>query len=470
MSSHQANHISFGTDGFRGVIARDFTYDVVRKTAQGMADYIAYKYMRTDKPTVAVGYDRRFMSDRFARTLAEVLAANGLNVTLSSTPLPTPAVSLLTAKGYGIGVVITASHNRHYYNGIKVKQNGRSAPPAVTAEIENYVAKATPMKPSGAPLAIKDFRPAYVEYLNSKVPASKVLSKLPGKVAVDFMHGVGAETANEVFNSKNVIKLRDRHDPLFGGMAPEPVEKNLAELVEAVKKNKAMFGAALDGDADRFALVSDKGQYMTPCQTGPLLLNYLLSKGAYKGKIAQAVSMGFLTKRIARAAGLPFEETPVGFKYLAEKMLHEDVTFAVEESGGYAWKGNLPERDGALTALFVMEMVVKTGKPVSTLYAEIEKKYGKSCFIRRDFTLEKAIPNKHSFAVKIKKKLPKLLLGHKITETNTIDGLKIVLDNDWWVLMRPSGTEPLLRTYAETDSQETTKKFLDLAFKLVEHK
>ena len=470
MSSHQANHISFGTDGFRGIIARDFTYDVVRKTAQGMADYVAYKYMRTEKPTVAVGYDRRFMSDLFAKTLADVLAANGLEVTLSSTPLPTPAISLLTTKGYGLGVIITASHNRHYYNGIKVKQNWRSAPPSVTAEIENYVAKAVPMKPSGAPVAVKDFRPVYAEYLNSKVPAAKVLPKLPGTVVIDFMHGVGAETASSVFNAKNVIRLRERHDPLFGGMAPEPVEKNLAELVAAVKKHKALFGVALDGDADRFALVSDKGQYMTPCQTAPLLLEYLLSKGKYKGKVVQAVSMGYLTKRIARAAGLPFDEVPVGFKYIAEKMLSEDVTFGVEESGGYAWKGNLPERDGALTALFFMEMAVKTGKPISALYAEIEKKHGKSCFVRRDFDLDKAIPNKHSFAVKIKKKLPKILLGHKITETNTIDGLKIILDNDWWVLMRPSGTEPLLRTYAETDSQENTKKFLDLAFKLVEHK
>jgi phosphomannomutase len=470
MSSHQQNHISFGTDGFRGIIARDFTYDVVRKTAQGMADYVAYKYMRTEKPSIAVGYDRRFMSDRFARTLAEVLAANGLSVTLSSTPIPTPAVSLLTTKGYGLGVMITASHNKHYYNGIKVKQNGRSAPPAVTAEIENYVAKAVPMKPTGAPVPVKDFRQTYVDYLNSKVQASKVLPKLPGPVVMDFMHGVGAETASALFDAKNVVKLRAAHDPLFGGMAPEPVEKNLLGLVEAVKKNKALFGVALDGDADRFALVSDKGQYMTPCQTAPLLLNYLLSKGTFKGKIVQAVSMGYLTKRIAREAGLQFDETPVGFKYIAEKMLSEDVTFGVEESGGYAWKGNLPERDGALTALFVMEIAAKTGKPVSALYAEIEKKYGKSCFVRRDFDLEKAIPNKHSFAVKIKKKLPKLLLGHKITETNTIDGLKIVLDNDWWVLMRPSGTEPLLRTYAETDSQENTKKLLDLAFKLVEQK
>lgn len=470
MSSHQANHISFGTDGFRGVIARDFTYDVVRKTAQGMADYIAYKYMRTEKPSVAVGYDRRFMSDLFAKTMAEVLAANGLEVTLSSTPLPTPAVSLLTTKGFGLGVIITASHNKHNYNGIKVKQNGRSAPPAVTAEIENYIVKAVPMKPTGEPLKMKDFRPAYVEYLNSKVPAAKVLAKLSGPVVMDFMYGVGAETAEELFNSKNIVKLRDRHDPLFGGMAPEPVEKNLAELVAEVKKRKALFGVAMDGDADRFALVSDKGQYMTPCQTAPLILEYLLSKGQFKGKIVQAVSMGYLTKRIARAANLQFDEVPVGFKYIAEKMLSEDVTFGVEESGGYAWKGNLPERDGALTALFVMEMAVKAGKPVSELYAEIEKKYGKSFFTRRDFNLEKAIPNKHSFAVKIKKKLPKLLLGHKIIETNTIDGLKIILDNDWWVLMRPSGTEPLLRTYAETDSQENTKKLLDLAFKFVEPK
>lgn len=469
MSSHQSNQISFGTDGYRGIIARDFTYDVVRKIAQGMADYVAYKYMRTEKPSIAVGYDRRFMSDRFARTLAEVLAANGLNVTLSSTPVPTPAVSLLTTKGFGLGVMITASHNKHFYNGIKIKQNGRSAPPAVTAEVENYVGKAVPLKPNGAQVAVKDFRPDYMAYLASKVQAAKVLPKLHGPVVVDFMHGVGAETAG-VFGAKNVLPLREKHDPLFGGAAPEPVEKNLQPLVDAVKKHKALFGAALDGDADRFALVSDKGQYMTPCQTGPLMLEYLLTKGKYKGKIVQAVSMGFLTKRIARASSLPFEETPVGFKYIAEKMLSEDVTFGVEESGGYAWKGNLPERDGALTALFIAEMVARTGKSVSALYAELEKKYGKSCFVRRDFALEKAIPNKHSFAVKIKKKLPKLLLGHKITETNTIDGLKIVLDNDWWVLMRPSGTEPLLRTYAETDSQENTKKFLDLAFKLVEQK
>lgn len=472
MSSHQSNQISFGTDGFRGIVARDFTYDIVRKIAQGMADYIAYKYMRSpEKPQVVVGYDRRFMGERFARIFADILAANKLAAVLSEGPLPTPAVSLLTTKGYGLGVVITASHNKHIYNGIKVKQNGRSAPPAVTAEIENYSAKAVPMRSLPNPPAfVKSFKKVYVDYLNSKLPAAAIMARLPGPVVVDFMHGAGAEFSEEIFNSKNVIKIRAERDPFFGGMAPEPVEKNLAPLIETVKKNKALFGVALDGDADRFALVSDKGRYMTPCQIAPMLFEYLLSRNHFKGKLAQAVSMGYLTRRIAQAHNLPFEETPVGFKYIAEKMLTEDVSFGVEESGGYAWKGNLPERDGLLTALMFMEIAVKTKKTVSQLYKDIESKYGKSFFIRRDFTLEKSIPNKHSFAVKIKKKLPKTLFGKKIAGTSTMDGLKIILENDSWLLMRPSGTEPLLRTYSETDSPESTKKFLELALKLVERK
>ncbi|MCX5784460.1 MAG: hypothetical protein NTX59_02095 [Elusimicrobia bacterium] len=472
MGSHQSNQISFGTDGFRGIVARGFTYEIVRKIAQGMADYIAYKHMRSpEKPQVVVGYDRRFMGERFARAFADILAANKLTAVLADGPLPTPAISLLTVKGYGLGVVITASHNRHFYNGIKIKQNGRSAPPSVTAEIENYSAKAVPMRtPANPPAAVRSFKKVYVDYLNSKLPAAAIMAKLPGPVVVDFMHGTGAELAEEIFKSKNIIKIRAAHDPLFGGMAPEPVEQNLVPLIEAVRKNKALFGVALDGDADRFALVSDKGQYMTPCQIAPMLFEYLLSRNKFKGKLAQAVSMGYLTRRIARAHNLPFEETPVGFKYIAEKMLSEDVSFGAEESGGYAWKGNLPERDGLLTALMFMEMAVKTKKTVSELYKGIETKYGRSFFARRDFALEKPIPNKHSFAVKIKKKLPKTLLGRKIAETSTMDGLKIILEDDSWLLMRPSGTEPLLRTYAETDSPENTKKFLELALKLTDQK
>ena len=468
MSPHQPNQISFGTDGFRGIVSRDFTYDAVKKVAQGMADYIAYKYMRSpEKPQVVVGYDRRFMGERFARVFADILAANKLTAVVSDGPLPTPAISLLTTKGYGLGVMITASHNSHIYNGIKIKQNGRSAPPAVTAEIENYSVKAVPIRSlPNPPAAVKSFKKTYADYLNSKLPAAAIMARLPGPVVVDFMHGVGAEFEEEIFSSKNIIKLRAVRDPFFGGVAPEPVEKNLAPLMEAVKKHKAFFGVALDGDADRFALVSDKGQYMTPCQIAPMLFEYLLGRNNLKGKLTQAVSVGYLTRRIAKAHNLPFEETPVGFKYIAEKMLTEDVSFGVEESGGYAWKGNLPERDGLLTALMFMEMAVKTKKTVSALYKDIEAKYGKSFFVRRDFALEKPVMNKHSFAVKLKKKLPKTLFGKKIAGTSTMDGLKIVLEDDSWLLMRPSGTEPLLRTYSETDNPENTKKFLELASKL----
>ncbi|MFA6433831.1 MAG: hypothetical protein WCW52_03970 [Elusimicrobiales bacterium] len=470
MSSHP-NQITFGTDGFRGIISRDFTYDAVRRIAQGLADYIAYKNMRVaEKPSVVIGYDRRFMSDLFASAVADILTANGIVCVVSDSPLPTPAVSYLTTSKFGLGVMITASHNKYFYNGVKIKQNGRSAPPSVTAELENYISKAVPMRNAVASAPRRSFKKAYVDYLNSKVQVSQLVSKLPGPVVVDFMYGVGAELAGEIFNSKNIIRIREASDPLFGGITPEPVEKNLAELISAVKKNKAVMGIALDGDADRFALVSDKGVYMTPCQIAPMLLEYLLRRGSLKGKVAQAVSMGYLTKRIAKAANLQFEETPVGFKYIAEKMISEDVSFGVEESGGYAWKGNIPERDGALTALMFMEMAVKTGKNVSDIYKDIEARYGKSVFIRKDMKLEKTIPNKHSFAVKLKKKLPKTILGRKVLDTNTIDGLKIILEDDCWLLMRPSGTEPLLRTYAETESQENTRKFLEFAAKLIDQR
>jgi phosphomannomutase len=470
VSSH-LNQITFGTDGFRGIVSRDFTYDAVRKIAQGLADYIAYKNMRVaEKPSVFIGFDRRFMSDRFAAAAADVLTANGVVCVVSDGPLPTPAVSYLTVSKFGLGMVITASHNRYFYNGVKIKQNGRSAPPSVTAELENYISKAVPMRGSAVPAPRRSFKKNYADYLGSKVNISKVLSKLPGPVVVDFMYGAGAEVAAEAFRSKNVIRIRAASDPLFGGIAPEPVEKNLAELVDTVKKKKAVMGIALDGDADRFALVSDKGVYMTPCQIAPMLLDYLLKRGVLKGKVAQSVSMGYLTRRITKAAGLQFEETPVGFKYISEKMISEDVAFGAEESGGYAWKGNIPERDGVLTALMFMEMAVKTGKTVSGIYGDIEARYGKSVFVRRDVELLKAIPNKHSFAVKLKKKLPKTILGRKVLETNTIDGLKIILEDDCWLLMRPSGTEPLLRTYAETESQDSTKKFLEFAAKLMDQK
>jgi len=461
------NDIVFGTDGFRGLIARDFSFDNVKRIAQGLSDYMAYKGLKSPDKKVVIGYDRRFMSEEFARQFALVLRSNGISCVLSQTPLPTPAISLLTHKKYALGVVITASHNHYLYNGVKIKYQGRSIPPVMTGEIESHIPKVFNHPLSDVEIEKKDFRKEYCEYLNSKFDFKKLLSRLKGKIVIDFMYGASAEVCQEIFcGSKNVIVMNSRRDPLFGKSgAPEPVEKNLLELSKAVKENKALLGLALDGDGDRFAMLDDKGVYLTPCQIAPMLFERLLETQKKPGKVVQAVSMGYLTKRIAKQKNILLEELPVGFKFIAEKMISEEVLFGVEESGGYAWKGNIPERDGLMTALAFINLVVEKNRKISEIYKELEGKYGKSAFLRRDFKISKAIPNKHSFAVKVKKKLPKKIFDLKVSEAMTLDGLKIILENDWWFLIRPSGTEPLLRIYAETDSAKNTEKLLDFAQK-----
>ena len=472
------NGISFGTDGFRGIISDNFTYSNIRKIAQGLSDFIAYKYMRiSEKPSIVIGYDRRFMSEKFAISFAEVLAVNGLGVTISDSTVPTPAISHMTYKKHTIGVMITASHNKYFYNGVKFKESGRSAPPSFTAELESYVSKASPSDEADFKPQFKTFNKKYVAYIKSKFKIADILKKIKGTVVVDFMHGTGADVLSDLFSSKHIIAINSERDPLFGGIAPEPIEKNMAELIKTVKSKKAALGIAFDGDSDRFAMVDEKGNYFSPCQIAPILLEYLLEKNKLKGKVVQAVSMGYLTKRIVEqwnkkssAHQLLLEEVPVGFKYIAEKMISEDVAFGVEESGGYSWKGNIPERDGVLTGLLMMKILADSKKRMSEVYKDIEKKYGKSYFLRSDFKLQKTISNKHSFAVKLRKKFPKIILSQKIKKTMTIDGLKIILSNDDWILMRPSGTEPLLRIYAEAGALKDTKKLIEFAAKIANAK
>ncbi len=461
-----ANDIVFGTDGFRAMIGDKFDFNNVRRIAQGLADYMAYKSMKGPDKKVAIGYDRRFLSEKFAEQFAAVLVKSGIPAEVSLTPISTPAISVLTEKKYVMGVVITASHNPYLYNGVKIKYKGRSAPPAMTAEIETHIPK-NPVAEVKCNVEKKDFRKEYCSYIKSKYDLKKILSGIKGKIVVDFMNGTAAEVADEIFcGSKNIICLHANRDPLFTQVgAPEPVEKNLAELIKTVKDNKALMGIAVDGDGDRFALIDDRGNYLTPCQIAPLIVDYLVEHKKYSGKLVQAVSLGYLTKRIAAANKFLFEEVPVGFKFIAEKIASEDILFGAEESGGYAWKKNLPERDGFITALMLLEISAVKKKKVSELWAEIEKKYGKSVFLRQDYHLPKPVGNKHSFAVKIKKKLAKKILNYKVKEANTLDGLKVVLENDWWFLIRPSGTEPLLRVYAETDSQSNTRKLLETAYK-----
>jgi phosphomannomutase len=462
------NDIVFGTDGFRGLIGEKFNFENVRRIAQGLADYIAYKSMKGEDKKVVIGYDRRFLSEEFAKQFAMVLEKSEIKCHLSLTPIPTPCVSMLTDKEYILGVVITASHNPYLYNGVKIKYQARSIPPLMSAEIENRIPKNSVSVQGNINIETKDFRNNYIKYLTSKYNISRILSSIKGKIVIDFMNGASAELYQDLFSKhKNIICLHTLRDPLFSEVgSPEPVEKHLSSLIKTVKDNKALMGIAIDGDGDRFALIDNNGQYLSPCQIAPILLDYLINDKKLSGKIVQAVSMGYITKRIAKEKNFLFEEVPVGFKYIAEKMISEDVLFGVEESGGYTWKGNIPERDGLVTAFAFMEIIARRKKNISEILSQLEKRYGKSYFIRKDYPINKAVTNKHSFAVKIKKKLPKLILNQKVKEISTLDGLKVILENDWWFLVRPSGTEPLLRIYGETESKNNTEKILDLAYKL----
>ncbi|MBI4057427.1 MAG: phosphoglucomutase/phosphomannomutase family protein [Elusimicrobia bacterium] len=456
--------IKFGTDGWRGIMARDFTSSNVRTVAQAISEFVKGRPKLKGIPIV-VGYDRRFGSPSFAEEIACILKGNRLNPVLLEEVLPTPAISYLTHRNTGLGIMVTASHNPASYNGIKIKMEGRAVPEAVTKEVESLLNKGSIAK-EGSPNR-KSFKDVYLSYLRSKIPPAAIARKLNRPAVIDYMYGCAAGLLEEVLPSKKLIPLHTKHDPLFGGLHPEPIEKYLTELMESVRKNKAIIGIALDGDADRIGLVDDKGQYLTPCQVFPLLLQYMIEQKKLKGKIVQSVSMGYLSSRIAKAYGLPFEEVPVGFKHIAEKILTENAVMGGEESGGYAWKGVLPERDGLLTALLFLEMLTETRKTPSQLYQAIEKKYGASYFVRKDFRLHKPIPDKNVFAEKLKKKLPKKILSSVIQDVKTMDGIKIILEKDHWLLLRPSGTEPLIRTYAETDSLKKTNELLEAGAKMI---
>ncbi len=459
--------IKFGTDGWRGIIAWDFTFENVHLLAQAMADYIngnAPVLENGKMPKIFVGYDRRFMSDKFAADIASIFRSNKIDVVLSDRPISTPVASVLTLNKCWMAIVVTASHNPAHFNGIKVKIAGRSAPARITRDMEALIGENSVLKLYGQKAEEKDLTDVYFKYLATRVNTKK-LKNLKGKVVVDYMHGAAAGYLEKFLPAKQVIALRGEHSPVFGGVQPEPVEKNLSALKKEVVAKKAALGIAFDGDGDRVALVDEKGTYLTPCFIAAVLCDYFIKHKKLTGNIVQTVSMGFLLKRIARAHEMRFEEVSVGFKSVAERMNLDDVAFGVEEAGGFAWKGGLTDRDGLVVALAFLNVMAESGKKASELCADIVKEYGASVYLRQDFKLAKAL-DKAAFTEKLRKKMPKKIGTHKVAELNTLDGLKVILDNDDWLLIRPSGTEPLLRIYAETATKKETQALLDLGAKL----
>ena len=465
--------IKFGTDGWRAVISDEFTFANVRKVAQGIADVFLARAEATGKtPTLVVGFDTRFLSDRYAREVARVLAANGINVYLTQGDTPTPMVSFavrhLAADG---GVMITASHNPPRYNGIKVKgpYGGPGTPAdarAVEARIqENEAAGREPRtmpfeeaEKAGRVVRFDPF-PPYREHVRGLVKFERIARGWP-HIVVDPMHGAGRRYFARLLEEAGaaVREIRGDMNPGFGGVHPEPIARNLAALVEAVQGWKAGFGLATDGDADRIGAVDETGAFVDPHRIMALTLPYLVEDRGQRGAVVKTVSTTQMLNRLADQYGLPVYETPVGFNYIVDYILQDDVLIGGEESGGITVKGHIPEGDGILMGLLLAEIVAQSGMTLHDLVEDLYRRVGRFAYARLDYRIQAF--SKKELVARLSASPPDTLAGLPVREISTRDGVKYIMDGAW-LLIRPSGTEPVLRIYAEARDEETVRALLE---------
>ena len=463
--------IKFGTDGWRAVIAEDYTFHNVRLCAQGTA--MLLKQHGLDSRGLAIGYDTRFASEDFAATVAEVSAGNGIKALLCDRAVPTPVLSYnLVARGAGGGAVITASHNPAQWNGFKYKPDyGGSASPEVVAELERYISKT---EASGSitrmPLAeaeqkglleLIDPEPSYLEHVAALVDL-EAIRRAGLKILVDSMYGAGAGFFYDLLagGSTTVIELHGEQNPAFPGMSqPEPLAHNLGELMSAVRDRSADIGLATDGDADRLGIVDERGRFITTLQTFALLCLHRLEVLGERGPLVRSITMTSMVDRLGETYGVPVFPTKVGFKYLGPVMMREDALAAGEESGGYAFRGSIPERDGILSGLMVLEMMTKTGKSVSELLGMLTDKVGPHHYDRWDLGFDEA--ERASILERVSSANRSTLAGMRVQDVDTQEGFRFLLDGGYWALIRFSGTEPLVRMYAEAESPETVTALLE---------
>ena len=460
--------IKFGTDGWRAVIAREFTFTNLERVAQAYADYL----LGEGAGPVIVGYDRRFLSENFAQRAGEIMQGNGLRVALFDQALPTPLISWAVRNQRAAGgIVITASHNPAEFNGFKIKAPwGGSASPETTAEVERLVDFSEPKR---APIpddpAAKDLLQQSIESYRAQVSSYIDLDRIKRSrlsVIVDPIHGCGARWV-ESFLSGNALKvetIRADRDPLFGGVNPEPIDQNLGALKSRLLETKAALGLATDGDADRVGAVNERGETMTMHEVVPLILLHLARERKMTGGVVRTFSQSVLTKRIAEAHGLKVYETPIGFKYIAALMLREDILLGAEESGGIGVKGHIPERDGILNSLLLLEAVAAAGKTPSQMVSEMHREFGEFYFDRRDLPIE--IDRGKDLVARLAEKPPAKILDHEISGVETLDGTKLLFSDESWLLFRQSGTEPMLRIYCEATSKIKTKSLPDEAARI----
>ncbi len=472
--------IKFGTDGWRAVISDDFTFANVRKVAQAIAD-VTQKQQRpeggpeSERPALVVGFDTRFLSDRYASAVAEVLAANGIHVWLTAGDAPTPMVSYaIVERQADGGVMITASHNPPRYNGIKLKAAyGGSASPAMSKKVEAQIRAndAAGRSPRQMPLEealeqglVQRFDPlqAYERHIQSMVDFD-VIRQAGLQVAVDPMYGAGRIYLRRMLEDAGcrVTELRGEMNPGFNGIHPEPIARHLAPLIETVSSGGYHLGLATDGDADRIGAVDPTGQFIDPHRIMSLLVEYLVHERGVRGSIVKTVSTTQMLNRLAARYQLPIHETPVGFNHISDLMLQEEVLIGGEESGGISVHGHIPEGDGLLIGLLLTEMVARQGKSLAQLLDELmaAPDVGPFFYARRDQPVQPF--DKATLVAGLVRQAPAQLDGQALAHISDRDGVKYILADDSWLLIRPSGTEPVLRIYAEGRTPERVAALLE---------
>ena len=458
--------IKFGTDGWRGVIADDFTFDNVRKVAGAIASYVLTH--EDPKRGVIVGYDTRFASQNAARVASEIIAAAGIPVKLANDYTPTPAISYAVKNlGAAGGVVITSSHNPWNWNGVKFKAKfGGSATPAIMKVIEEQV-RAGAM-PNGRRASIEevDLKPAYVEAI-CKFADLDLITKAKFRFAIDAMHGSGRHVLSKIFSDHGIehIAIRQDLNPLFPGINPEPIEPHVAKLQETVVNEKCHAGLATDGDADRIGAVAEDGTFVDSHKIFSILLQWLLTRKKWPGEVVRAFNTTKMLDRIAARHGRKLNECSIGFKHIADLMMEREILIGGEESGGIGYSRFLPERDGVLNCLLLANVMAEEGKPLGELVADLQREYGEHYYGRRDLHIPEDV--KQGAIQRARADRTTSLGKYKVIKKEGLDGIKFFLDAptngkgaEPWILFRASGTEPLLRLYAEAASPELTREIL----------
>jgi phosphomannomutase len=474
--------INFGTDGWRAVISDTFTFHNLRLVTQAIADAVAsgswandHDPENFDPHKMVVGFDTRFLSDRYAQDVARVLAGNGFTVYISQSDAPTPAISYAVRNLNAVaGIMITASHNAPRYNGVKIKSSyGGSSLPEQCRQVEVYLndneEQARGPNQMDYEQALKNkiinrFNPipAYNEHLRKLIDFD-VIANNPPRVVIDSMYGAGRGVIRGILQGTGceAHEVRGEMNPGFGGVHPEPIMRYLGALAGSISTGLGSFGIATDGDADRIGAMDERGNFVDPHKIMALTLRYLVEKRGWKsGSVVRTVSTTRMIDRLAKRYGLALHETPVGFNHIADYMMKEEVLIGGEESGGIAFKGHIPEGDGVLMGLMVIEMVASYGVSLYELVQDLLKQVGPAFYERTDLRLRHPV-SKSSMTKKLVNDAPSKIGGENIAQVATVDGVKYIMADDSWLLIRPSGTEPVLRVYAEGRTQEMVQALLE---------